>query len=345
MKEGGAAGANIVSEEDVALVLGEWTGIPVSKMLETETEKLLKMEQRLSARVIGQDEAVRAMSRAVRRGRVGLRDPGKPIGSFLFLGPSGVGKTELAKALAEFLFDDEQAMTRLDMSEFMEKHMAQRLVGAPPGYVDSEEGGFLTEAVRKRPYSVLLFDEVEKAHADVFNLLLQVLDDGRLTDGRGRTRRLLQHGRRDDEQHRRGADPRDRPEALRERGGARRAARRPPEELRSFLRPEFLNRIDDVIIFRPLSREDLRGIVDIQLRRLEKLLEGRDLKLDLTEAAKARLVELGYEPAFGARPLKRAILKRVQDPLAEELLAGGFPSGSVVRVDVSGDDFVFGKKE
>jgi len=345
VKEGGASGANIVSEEDVALVLGEWTGIPVSKMLETETDKLLKMEQRLSARVIGQDEAVRAMSRAVRRGRVGLRDPGKPIGSFLFLGPSGVGKTELAKALAEFLFDDEQAMTRLDMSEFMEKHMAQRLVGAPPGYVDSEEGGFLTEAVRKRPYSVLLFDEVEKAHADVFNLLLQVLDDGRLTDGRGRTAdfsntvvvmtsniggaRILET----DPKLFASAEGRD---ALRDIL---------QEELRSFLRPEFLNRIDDVIIFRPLSREDLRGIVDIQLRRLEKLVEGRELKLDLTEAAKARLVDLGYEPAYGARPLKRAILKSVQDPLAEELLAGGFPPGSVVRVDVKGDEFVFVKKD
>jgi ATP-dependent Clp protease ATP-binding subunit ClpB len=303
------------------------------------------MEERLSARVIGQREGVRAVSRAVRRSRVGLRDPGKPIGSFLFLGPSGVGKTELGKALAEFLFDDEQAMTRLDMSEFMEKHMAQRLVGAPPGYVDSEEGGFLTEAVRKRPYSVLLFDEIEKAHADVFNLLLQVLDDGRLTDGRGRLAdfsntvvvmtsniggaRILE------------TDPKlfasdEGREALRDIL---------QEELRKFLRPEFLNRIDDVIIFRPLSREDLRGIVDIQLRRLEKLVEGRELTLDLSEAAKARLVELGYEPAYGARPLKRAILKAVQDPLAEELLGGGFPPGSVVSVDVQGDQFVFGKKE
>jgi ATP-dependent Clp protease ATP-binding subunit ClpB len=281
----------------------------------------------------------------VRRGRVGLRDPGKPIGSFLFLGPSGVGKTELAKALAEFLFDDEQAMTRLDMSEFMEKHMAQRLVGAPPGYVDSEEGGFLTEAVRKRPYSVLLFDEVEKAHADVFNLLLQVLDDGRLTDGRGRLAdfsntvvvmtsniggaRILE------------TDPKlfttpDGREALRDIL---------QEELRSFLRPEFLNRIDDVILFRPLSREDLRGIVDIQLRRLEKLVEGRELKIELTEAAKGKLVDLGYEPQYGARPLKRAILKSLQDPLAEEILAGGFPPGSVVQVDVAGDAFVFKKKE
>jgi ATP-dependent Clp protease ATP-binding subunit ClpB len=342
-KEGDLGPSNIVTEEDVALVLGDWTGIPVSKMLETESDKLLKMEQRLAARVIGQDEAVRAVSRAVRRGRIGLRDPGKPIGSFLFLGPSGVGKTELAKALAEFLFDDEQSMTRLDMSEFMEKHMAQRLVGAPPGYVDSEEGGFLTEAVRRKPYSVLLFDEVEKAHVDVFNLLLQVLDDGRLTDGRGRTadfsntvvimtsnigsKRILE------------TEPR-----LFETAEGREALRDVlREELKNFLRPEFLNRIDDIILFRPLSKKDLRGIVDIQLVRLEKLLEGRELKLALTEAAKNQLVELGYEPAFGARPLKRAILKNVQDPLAEEILAGGYPPGSVVSVDAAGEEFRFAK--
>jgi ATP-dependent Clp protease ATP-binding subunit ClpB len=342
-KDGAPGLSNLVTEEDVALVLGDWTGIPVARMLESEAEKLLKMEERLAARVIGQDEAVKAVSRAVRRGRIGLRDPGKPIGSFLFLGPSGVGKTELAKALAEFLFDDEQSMTRLDMSEFMEKHMAQRLVGAPPGYVDSEEGGFLTEAVRRKPYSVLLFDEVEKAHVDVFNLLLQVLDDGRLTDGRGRTadfsntvvimtsnigsRRILE------------TDPKlfETPEG---RDALRDVLR---EELRNFLRPEFLNRIDDIVLFRPLSKVDLRGIVDIQLRRLEKLLEGRELKLSLTEAAKAQLVELGYEPAFGARPLKRAILKRLQDPLAEEILAGGYPPGSVVRVDVKTEEFVFHK--
>ena len=335
--------SRVVAEEDVAQVLGDWTGIPVARMLEAESEKLLKMEERLSARVVGQNEAVRAVSKAVRRGRVGLRDPGKPIGSFLFLGPSGVGKTELAKALAEFLFDDEQSMTRLDMSEFMEKHMAQRLVGAPPGYVDSEEGGFLTEAVRRRPYSVLLFDEVEKAHADVFNLLLQVLDDGRLTDGRGRTadfsntvvimtsnigsQRILE------------TDPKlfeseEGLEALRD------VLR---EELRSFLRPEFLNRIDDVIIFRPLSKQDLRGIVDIQLRRLEKLVSDRELKLELTEAAKMHLVDIGYEPAFGARPLKRAILKAIQDPLAEEILAGGYQNGATVRCDVEGDAFKFVK--
>jgi ATP-dependent Clp protease ATP-binding subunit ClpB len=342
-REGAASASNVVTEEDVAVVLGDWTGIPVSKMLEAESEKLLKMETRLAERVVGQDEAVRAVSRSVRRGRVGLRDPGKPIGSFLFLGPSGVGKTELAKALAEFLFDDEQSMTRLDMSEFMEKHMAQRLVGAPPGYVDSEEGGFLTEAVRRRPYSVLLFDEVEKAHADVFNLLLQVLDDGRLTDGRGRTanfsntvvimtsnigsKRLLE------------TDPKlfESPEGIE----ALRDVMR--EELRAFLRPEFLNRIDDVVLFRPLSKKDLRGIVDIQLRRLEKLLTDRELKMQLDEAAKLKLVDLGYEPAFGARPLRRAILKELQDPLAEEILHGGYPPGSVVKVDLKGDEFVFSK--
>jgi ATP-dependent Clp protease ATP-binding subunit ClpB len=334
---------NLVTEEDVAIVLGDWTGIPVSKMLEAESDKLLKMEARLAERVVGQDEAVRAVSRAVRRGRVGLRDPGKPIGSFLFLGPSGVGKTELAKALAEFLFDDEQSMTRLDMSEFMEKHMAQRLVGSPPGYVDSEEGGYLTEAVRRRPYSVLLFDEVEKAHTDVFNLLLQLLDDGRLTDGRGRTanfsntvvimtsnigsKRLLE------------TDPKlwetaEGVEALRDVM---------TEELRAFLRPEFLNRIDDVILFRPLSKADLRGIVDIQLRHLERLMADRELKMQLTDAAKDKLVELGYEPAFGARPLKRAILKKLQDPLAEEILRGGYAPGGVVKVDLTGDEFAFAK--
>jgi ATP-dependent Clp protease ATP-binding subunit ClpB len=339
----GSEASNVVTEEDVATVLGDWTGIPVNKMLEAESDKLLKMETRLAERVVGQDEAVRAVSRAVRRGRVGLRDPGKPIGSFLFLGPSGVGKTELGKALAEFLFDDEQSLTRLDMSEFMEKHMAARLVGAPPGYVDSEEGGYLTEAVRRRPYSVLLFDEVEKAHADVFNLLLQVLDDGRLTDGRGRTadfsntvvimtsnigsKRLLE------------TDPRlfETSEGIEALHDVLR------EELRAFLRPEFLNRIDDVVLFRPLSRAHLRGIVDIQLRRLDKLMADRELKMQLTDAAKEKLVELGYEPAFGARPLKRAILKKLQDPLAEEILRGGYAPGSVVKVDMQGDEFAFAK--
>jgi ATP-dependent Clp protease ATP-binding subunit ClpB len=338
-----AKDTSVVTEEDVAVVLGEWTGIPVARMLETEAEKLLKMEERLAARVVGQSEAVRAVSRAVRRGRVGLRDPGKPIGSFLFLGPSGVGKTELAKALAQFLFDDEQAMTRLDMSEFMEKHMAQRLVGAPPGYVDSEEGGFLTEAVRRKPYSVLLFDEVEKAHTDVFNLLLQVLDDGRLTDGRGRTadfsntvvvmtsnigsKRILDTD----------AKLFESPEGREALGDVLR------DELKNFLRPEFLNRIDDIVLFRPLTKADLRGIVDIQLRRLDKLLGDRELKLSLSDKAKDALVDLGYEPAFGARPLKRAILKKLQDPLAEEILAGGYVGGGTLKVDLDGESFVFSK--
>ncbi len=342
-KDGPTESANVVGEQEVALVLGDWTGIPIARMLESEADKLLKMEDRLAKRVVGQDEAVKSVSRAVRRGRVGLRDPGKPIGSFLYLGPSGVGKTELAKALAEFLFDDEQSMTRLDMSEFMEKHMAQRLVGAPPGYVDSEEGGFLTEAVRRRPYSVLLFDEVEKAHADVFNLLLQVLDDGRLTDGRGRTadfsntvvimtsnigsKRILETDPKLFETH-------EGREALRD------VMR---EELRNFLRPEFLNRIDDIVLFRALSKKDLRGIVDIQLRRLEKLVADRELKMQLTDAAKNALVDLGYEPAFGARPLKRAILKKLQDPLAEQLLAGGYAPGSIVCVDVKDEEFIFSK--
>jgi ATP-dependent Clp protease ATP-binding subunit ClpB len=342
-REGIAATSNGVNENDVATTLNDWTGIPVAKMLEGEAEKLLKMEERLARRVVGQEEAVRAIAKAVRRGRVGLRDPGKPIGSFLFLGPSGCGKTELAKALAEFLFDDEQALTRMDMSEYMERHMAQRLIGAPPGYADSEQGGMLTEAARKRPYSVLLFDEVEKAHADVFNLLLQVLDDGRLTDGRGRladfsntvvimtsnigSKRILE------------ADAKlwaseDGREAIRDVL---------LEELRAFFRPEFLNRIDDVVVFKALQKEDLRGIVDIQLRRLERLLSDREIRLDLTNTAKDRLVDLGYEPSLGARPLKRAILRELQNPLAETLLAGGYSGGQLVKVDVVDGKFTFSK--
>jgi ATP-dependent Clp protease ATP-binding subunit ClpB len=342
-REGIVPTSNVVAEPDVAATLAEWTGIPVAKMLEGEAEKLLKMEERLALRVVGQDEAVRAIARAVRRGRVGLRDPGKPIGSFLFLGPSGVGKTELAKALAEFLFDDEQALTRMDMSEFMERHMAQRLIGAPPGYADSEQGGFLTEAARRRPYSVLLFDEVEKAHADVFNLLLQILDDGRLTDGRGRTadfsntvvimtsnigsKRVL-----------------DTDAKLWSTEDGREAIRDVLlEELRGFFRPEFLNRIDDIVVFKALSKDDLRGIVDIQLRRLERLLTDKEIRLALTDAAKARLVELGYEPSLGARPLKRAILRELQNPLAETILGGGYKPGQIMQVDVEGEKFVFTK--
>jgi ATP-dependent Clp protease ATP-binding subunit ClpB len=340
-RQGGPGPDNFVGEEDVARTLESWTGIPTQRMLEAEADKLLKMEERLRRRVVGQDEAVGALSRAVRRGRVGLRDPGKPIGSFFFLGPSGVGKTELAKALAEFLFDDEQALTRLDMSEFMERHMAQRLLGAPPGYVDSEQGGFLTEAVRRRPYSVLLFDEVEKAHADVFNLLLQVLDDGRLTDGRGRTvdfsntvvimtsnigsGRILETDAKI-------FDSEDGRQAMRDVL---------LEQMKSFFRPEFLNRVDDVIVFRPLRKVDLLGIVDIQLGRLGRLLEHRRLGLTLSDKAKERLVDTSYEPAMGARPLRRAMVKELQDPLAEAILSAGYPEGTTLFVDVQGETFTF----
>jgi ATP-dependent Clp protease ATP-binding subunit ClpB len=331
----GALVRDVVGAEDVAAVVSSWTGVPVAKMLEGEAEKLLCMEQRLGQRVVGQDAAVRAVARAVRRGRVGLRDPKKPIGSFLFLGPSGVGKTELAKALAEFLFDDELAMTRLDMSEFMEKHTVARLIGSPPGYVDSDEGGFLTEAVRRRPYSVVLFDELEKAHPDVFNILLQVLDDGRLTDSRGNLAYfsdtviimtsnigghvILEHV---------GDDA-----SLREKVNA---------ELRKAFRPEFINRIDEIVVFDRLSMGDLRGITDIQLRGLGRLLAERRIALEVSDRARDKLTELGYEPAFGARPLKRVILRHLQDPLAEEILRGGWGPGDTVVVDLDdAGDFRF----
>ncbi len=326
-----------VTPQDVADVIALWTGVPVSKMMEEETSKLLRMEEMLKQRVVGQDHAVTAISKAVRRGRVGLRDPKRPIGSFLFLGPTGVGKTELAKALAEFLFDDEAALTRLDMSEFMEKHMVARLLGAPPGYKDSDAGGFLTEAVRQRPYSVVLFDEMEKAHPDVFNICLQVLDDGRLTDSRGRpahfqdtviimtsnvgSHLILDHEGDND--------------ALREKI---------EDELHSHYRPEFLNRIDDVVIFDPLGKDDLRGIADIQLRGLAKLLAHRRIDLEVTDEAKDRIVELGYEPAFGARPLKRVILKNLQDPMAQAMLEGGYASGDTIAVGADEDSFTFTKK-
>ena len=329
---------DVVTDQDVAAVVSTWTGVQVAKMLEGEADKLLHMEERLAQRVIGQDAAVKAVSKAVRRGRVGLRDPKKPIGSFLFLGPTGVGKTEAAKALAEFLFDDESAMTRLDMSEFMEKHTVARLLGSPAGYVDSDEGGFLTEAVRRRPYSVVLFDELEKAHPDVFNILLQVLDDGRLTDSRGNlatfsetviimTSNVGGHAILDHE------------------GDAESLRAKMNEVLRASFRPEFVNRIDDVVIFDRLSKKDLRGIAEIQLRGLGKLLAERRLGLEVSEAAKDRLTDLGYEPAFGARPLKRVIVKNLQDPLAEEVLRGGYGPGDTVLVDVGAETgFVFSKK-
>ena len=324
-----------VDEEDVAEVVSKWTGIPVSKLLEGEKAKLLRMEENLRMRVVGQDEAISAVANAVRRARAGLQDPNRPIGSFLFLGPTGVGKTELARALAEFLFDDEDAMIRLDMSEYQERHTVARLIGAPPGYVGYEEGGQLTEAVRRRPYSVVLFDEIEKAHPEVFNALLQVLDDGRLTDGHGRTvnfkntviimtSNVGSHW-------------------IKELGGRDEAEmrRRVLEALSQQFRPEFLNRIDEVIIFHSLGMEQLIQIVDIQLRRLQALLNDRKVKLELTPAAKQRLAEEGYDPVYGARPLKRVIQRRIQDPLALKLLQGEFKEGDEIVVDVQDGEFVF----
>ena len=322
-------------EQDVARCLAQWTGIPVAKMLEAEAKKLLSMEERLGQRVVGQTEAVHAVARAVRRGRVGLRDTKRPIGSFLFLGPSGVGKTELGKSLAEFLFDDEQALTRLDMSEFMERHMAQRLVGAPPGYADSEQGGFLTEAVRRRPYSVLLFDEVEKAHADVFNLLLQVLDDGRLTDGRGRLADfsntvVILTSNIGSERILIAADA-----GLESEFSILALKDELLDELRKFFRPELLNRIDDVVVFRPLTRDGLRQIAQIQLRLLQRLVADQQLSIEVAPAVVEKLVELGYDPGLGARPLKRVMARLIQDPLAEALLSGRYTAGQTISVTLT----------
>lgn len=326
-----------VTETDIAEIISKWTGIPVTKLLEGELEKLVRMEERLHQRVVGQDEAVSAVSNAVRRARAGLQDPNRPLGSFLFLGPTGVGKTELGRALAEFLFDDEQAMVRIDMSEYMEKHSVARLIGAPPGYVGYDEGGQLTEAVRRKPYSVVLFDEIEKAHPDVFNVLLQVLDDGRLTDGQGRVVNFKNTviimtsniaSATIQELAREGAPQSEIRAAV-------------MEELRSVLRPEFLNRIDEVIVFAPLTREHIDRIVEIQLNRLRKLLADRKLNLELTAAARAQLAAEGYDPVYGARPLKRVIQQRIQNPLALQLLQGAFPEGSTIVVDVENGNFVF----
>jgi ATP-dependent Clp protease ATP-binding subunit ClpB len=321
-----------VEAEDVAEIVAKWTGIPVTRMLESERERLAKLEDHLAARVVGQREAVEAVANAVRRSRAGIADPNRPTGSFIFLGPTGVGKTETARALAEFLFDDERAMVRLDMSEYMEKHAVARMIGAPPGYVGYEEGGQLTEAVRRRPYSVVLLDEIEKAHPDVFNLLLQILDDGRLTDSQGRTvdfrntvvimtsnigsQWILELGaeRWDEVQ----------PRVL--------------EALRAHFRPEFLNRVDDVILFRPLSTQDLEAIVDLQLARLGRLLAEKKLTLAVTPAAKRALVEEGYDPVFGARPLKRVIQRRLQNPLALAVLEGRYGEGDVISVDRGAGD-------
>ncbi|HEY2542610.1 MAG TPA: ATP-dependent chaperone ClpB [Gaiellaceae bacterium] len=306
-----------VDEDDIAAVVARWTGIPVDRLLEGETEKLIHMEERLHRRVVGQDEAIAAVANALRRARTGLQDPDRPIGSFVFLGPTGVGKTELARALAEFMFDDERAMVRIDMSEYQERHSVARLVGAPPGYVGYEEGGQLTEAVRRRPYSVVLLDEIEKAHPEVFDVLLQVLDDGRLTDGQGRT-----------------VDFRNTVLIMTSNV-------RSIEEMRDRFRPEFLNRIDEIVVFEPLTREQIAEIVDHQLERVRERLSERGITLELTDAAKEALAEAGWDPAYGARPLKRAIQRLVENPLALRLLEGDFGDGDTIRVDVHDGELVF----
>ncbi len=322
-----------VEPEDIAEVLSNWTGIPVQRMMQSEKQKLLHMEEQLGKRVVGQEEAVRAVSQTVRRGRAGLQDPNRPIGSFIFLGPTGVGKTELCKALAEFLFDDEDALIRLDMSEFMERHSVARLIGAPPGYVGYEEGGQLTEAVRRRPYSVVLFDEIEKAHRDVFNALLQVLDDGRLTDGKGRTvdfkntiivmtsnvgSELIQDLVSPEKQQE--LDTRLR------------------EALHGQFRPEFLNRIDEIIVFNALSRDVVKAIAEIQMRHLADRLREQNVEIELTPAARELIARKGYDPTYGARPLKRTIQRLIENPLATRMLEGEFPEGSRIEVDAEGEE-------
>jgi ATP-dependent Clp protease ATP-binding subunit ClpB len=339
-----------VDEEDIAEVVSKWTGIPVSRMLETEVQKLIHMEERIRQRVVGQDEAVQAVSNAIRRARAGLQDPNRPIGSFIFLGPTGVGKTELAKALAEFLFDDEAAMIRIDMSEYQERHTVSRLIGAPPGYVGYEEGGQLTEAVRRRPYSVILFDEVEKAHPEVFNLLLQLLDDGRLTDGHGRTvdfrntvvimtsnigsthiQELLEARLR-------------RPKAYwAEDSNERELKDRIMADLKAFFKPEFLNRVDEIIIFNPLNEDLLKMIVEIQVKRMKKYLQEKKIDIVLTENAKEYIAKIGYDPIYGARPLKRAIQREILNPLALKLLDGTFHEGDTIEVDYFDNQLIFSK--
>ncbi|MCH9004026.1 MAG: ATP-dependent chaperone ClpB [Proteobacteria bacterium] len=327
---------NNVTEEEVAEIVSKWTGIPVSKMLEGEKEKLLQMESVVQQRVVGQEEAVTVVANAIRRSRAGLSDPKRPIGSFLFLGPTGVGKTELTKALANFLFDTDEAMVRLDMSEFMEKHSVSRLIGAPPGYVGFEQGGYLTEAVRRRPYSVILLDEIEKAHPDVFNVLLQVLDDGRLTDGQGRT-----------------VDFRNTVIVMTSNLGSQLIQEMAGEDnydamknaimeiVGSHFRPEFVNRIDDLVVFRPLGREHIRKIVDIQLGYLRDRLAERDIRIQLSEAARDKLADAGFDPVYGARPLKRAIQQQVENPLAQEILQGNFKPGDLIEVGVTDDHLEF----
>ncbi|MHB0858559.1 MAG: ATP-dependent chaperone ClpB [Anaerolineae bacterium] len=327
-----------VTDQDVAEIIARWTGIPVSRLLESEVEKLIHMEERLHQRVVGQDEAIAAVSNAVRRSRSGLQDPNRPIGSFIFLGPTGVGKTELAKALAEFLFDDESAMIRLDMSEYQERHTVARMIGAPPGYVGYEEGGQLTEAVRRRPYSVVLLDEIEKAHAEVFNVLLQILDDGRLTDGKGRTvnmRNTVVIMTSNVGSQWIGSSGMEDPTVMRSRV---------MDALRQTFRPEFLNRVDEIIIFQGLTREQLAEIVGIQVRHLQALLAGQGIGLELTPAARDALAEEGFDPVYGARPLRRTIQRRIQDPLALELLSGEFKAGDTILVDVTEGEYSFSRR-
>jgi ATP-dependent Clp protease ATP-binding subunit ClpB len=329
---------NKVTDEEIAEVVSKWTGIPVSKMLEGERDKLLRMEEALHQRVVGQDEAVTSVSDAIRRSRAGLADPNRPNGSFLFLGPTGVGKTELTKSLATFLFDTEEAMVRIDMSEFMEKHSVARLIGAPPGYVGYEEGGYLTEAVRRKPYSVILLDEVEKAHPDVFNVLLQVLDDGRLTDGQGRT-----------------VDFRNTVIVMTSNIGSQQIQELSGEEnyqamkaavmdsVTQHFRPEFINRIDEVVVFHPLAKEQIRSIANIQIDYLRKRLKDRDMGLEVSETALDKLGEAGFDPVYGARPLKRAIQQQLENPLAQDILAGKFLPGDVIDVDLDDDKLTFRK--
>ena len=332
-----------VDEEDIAEVVSKWTHIPVSRLMEGEIQKLIHMEERLHQRVIGQDEAINAVSNAIRRARAGLQDPRRPLGSFLFLGPTGVGKTELARALAEFLFDDEQAMIRIDMSEYQEKHTVSRMLGAPPGYVGYEEAGQLTEAVRRRPYAVVLLDEIEKAHADVLNVLLQLLDDGRLTDGKGRTvdfknTVVIMTSNLGSQFIADSQSLGEVPE------GARRQVM---EALRGHFRPEFLNRIDEIIFFHALGKAHMKRIIDIQVGGLVQRLEERKIHVELTDAAKERLVNEGYDPIYGARPLKRTIQRRVLDPLAMRVLEGAFGEGDTVTVDAGPADapLAFAKRE
>ena len=338
-----------VTEQDIAELIGKITGIPVSRMLEEETEKLLQMEERLHDRVIGQDRAIEAVSDAIRRARAGLKDPNRPIGSFIFLGPTGVGKTELAKALAEFMFDDEEAMVRLDMSEYQERHTVSRMIGSPPGYVGYDEGGQLTEAVRRRPYRVILLDEIEKANPEVFNVLLQMLDDGRLTDGHGRTvdfrnTVVIMTSNLGTEAFHRGSLgfglPQNKPtdnERDRQKSDVEKA-------LRQTFRPELLNRIDEIIIFDPLTEDDLKRIVELLLADVRERLADRKVELELTDEAKQALVREGYDPVYGARPLRRVIERRIANPLSKRILGGEFAEGDTAQVGYENGEYTFGKK-